>query len=467
MIFFRIAILFFCCNIFFATVAASQNTADTNVVINKIILTGNKVTRPQVVMRELLFKEKDTVSENALGEILEQSRKNLLNTSLFNFVTVYTDTLPDKKVNITIDMAERWYIWPMPFFELKDRNFNVWWKDKDFSKADYGLYMAWENFRGRKETLKFLIRLGYDETYGMSYKIPYINKAKTLGLGITGGFGGNHEVPYMTEDSKQLFYKDEEKYIQQNIFGTLGITLRKGYYVLHTFQLNYNDYKFSDTLLSLNSEFAPRTHLQYFTFYYQFKCDHRDNKPYPLNGYYLDVELSKSGFGILKDVTIHNDFIHTSARKFWKLRNRWYYACGINAKAVAQTYQPYFLQRSLGYGNDFVRSYEYYVIDGQVFGLFKSNIKFELLPTKVKTFKFIPAKKFNKLYYAFYLNGIFDVAYVFDWGKVPNSSMKNQTLYGTGLGLDFVTYYDKVLRIEWTVNHMGENGIFLHFVAPI
>ncbi|MFH0866665.1 MAG: hypothetical protein V1904_10740, partial [Bacteroidota bacterium] len=215
------------------------------------------------------------------------------------------------------------------------------------------------------------------------------------------------------------------------------------------------------------SEFAPRPHLQYFTFYYQFKCDHRDIKNYPLNGYYFDVELSKSGFGILKDESVHNDFIHTSSRKFWKLRNRWYYACGVNAKFVAQKEQPYFMLRALGYGNDFVRSYEYYVVDGQTFGLFKSNLKFELLPTKVKTFKFIPAKKFNKLFYSLYLNAILDAAYVYGSSAGSMSAMSNQLLFGGGFGIDFVTYYDKVLRIEWTVNHMGENEFFMHFVAPI
>lgn len=425
------------------------------------------MTRPQVVKRELLIREGDTIPEKMFYKQLEQSKNNLLNTSLFNFVTITVDTLLEKRVDVFIDMAERWYIWPMPFFELKDRNFNVWWKDKDFSKADYGLYTAWENFRGRKETLKLLIRLGYDETFGMSYKIPYLNNNKTIGIVASGGFGGNHEVPYMTDSSRQVFYKDKEKYVQKNIFGTLGLTLRKGYFTQHTFQLNYNDYNYADTLINLNPDFAPNDHLQYFTFYYQYKCDHRDIKNYPLNGYYFDVELSKSGFGILNDERVHHDFIHTSARKFWKLSQRWYYAFGINAKIVAQKKQPYFMLRALGYGNDFVRSYEYYVVDGQIFGLFKSNLKFELLPTKVKTFKFIPAKKFNKLFYAFYLNAIFDAAYVYDESSMSKSVLSNQFLFGGGLGLDFVTYYDKVLRVEWTMNRMGENGFFLHFVAPI
>lgn len=467
MIFLRRSIFFFFCNIFFAFIAVSQSKTDSVFIISKIILTGNKITRPQVVMRELLFSENDTVREEKLPEILEQSRKNILNTSLFNFVTITADTLAGRRISISVDMAERWYLWPMPFFELKDRNFNVWWQDKDFSKADYGLYLDWENFRGRKETLKMMLRFGYDQVYGLAYKIPYVNKAKTIGIGISGGFGGNHEVPYMSDSCKQVFFKDKEDYVQKNIFGTFSAALRKGFYVQHTFQLNYNDYNFADTLFALNPELAPEKHIQYLTFYYQFKCDHRDYKSYPLNGYYFDVELSKNGFGILKDESVHQDFLHASARKFWQLGKRWYYACGINAKIVAQASQPYFMMRALGYGNDIVRSYEYYVIDGQSFGILKSNLKFALIPNRVKTFKFIPAKKFNKLFYAFYLNAIFDAGYVHSGNGGSKSYLADRMLFGTGLGLDFVTYYDKVLRVEWTVNHLGESGIFLNFVAPI
>ena len=220
MIYLRKAFLFFFCNFIFASIVVSQNNADTNFVINKIILSGNKVTRSQVIMREIMFKQNDTVSENQLKKLLEKTRENLMNTSLFNFVTITTDTLPNRKIDIGVDFIERWYIWPLPFFELKDRNFNTWWKEKDFSKADYGLYVAWENFRGRKETLKLMLRFGYNNTFGMSYKIPYINKAKTLGTGMSIGVVGNHEVPYVTENSKQLFYKDENNIVQEDLFGT-------------------------------------------------------------------------------------------------------------------------------------------------------------------------------------------------------------------------------------------------------
>ena len=442
-------------------------TPDT-LTINKIILSGNKVTKSQIIFRELLFHENDKISLNSLAQILEQSRKNLLNTSLFNFVTIDTLLIDSSKINISVSVIERWYIWPMPFFQLSDRNFNVWWETKDFSKADYGLFLNWDNFRGRKESLVIILRTGYDETYGLSYKIPYLNKRKTIGLGITGGFSGNHEIPYKTDYNKQVFFKDKEDYLSQNIFSTFNITYRKNIFNSHTFQLNYKDYIFSDTLMKLNTNFSLQDHIQFFSFYYLFKCDYRDIKAYPLKGYYFDLELEKLGFGILEREKIDMSFLHTTARKFWQLHNRWYFASGINAKLSTSLNQPYFIERGLGFGNDFVRSYEYYVVPGQNFVILKSNLKFELIPTRVKNLKFIPSKKFSMFYYSVYINLLADAAYIDDSRhKSGNNNLSNTALFGTGIGIDFVTYYDKVFRFEYSINRMGESGLFLHFVAPI
>jgi outer membrane protein assembly factor BamA len=438
-------------------------------IINKISIEGNKITKSSIIFRELLFHENDTIESIKLEKMMEQSKNNLLNTSLFNFVIIDTSNVHEGKTDIKISVVERWYIWPMPFFQLADRNFNVWWQTKNFSKADYGLYTDWENFRGRKESLVIMLRFGYDQTFGLAYKIPYINKNKTIGIGISGGFSGNHEVPYETEENKQIFFKNKDKYVQQNVFGTFNITYRRNIFNSHTFQLNYHDYLFSDTLLKLNPDFSTQTCLQYFTFYYLYKCDHRDIAAYPLKGYYFDLELIKNGFGILKNENLNALYMHTSLRKYWEIHNRWYFASGINAKLSNNAFQPYFMERGLGYGNDFVRSYEYYVIDGQNYALLKTNLKYEVIKTKMKELKFIPYKKFSLFYYAVYLNFYIDAGYVNNINKQEtiNNNLPNSGLLGTGLGIDFVTYYDKVLCIGYSINKMGEKGIFLHFTAPI
>ena len=50
--------------------------------------------------------------------------------------------------------------------------------------------------------------------------------------------------------------------------------------------------------------------------------------------------------------------------------------------------------------------------------------------------------------------------------NAENNNLTNSLLIGRGISLDYVTYYDKLLRIEFSVNHLGEKGVFLHFSNP-
>jgi hypothetical protein len=444
----------------------AQQAATKKNVVENIVLKGNKRTKEHIVMRELSFKKGDSIAISDWPLHLEKSRNNLLNTSLFNFVTIDTVTT-EGKTTVSIEVAERWYLWPAPFFQLADRNFNTWWKTKDFSRADYGLYFTQENFRGRKEVLKAVIAIGYDQTLGLSYKIPYINKNKTLGLGFSAGFAGNHEVAVKTDTNEQVFYKDKNKFVKTNTYSTFQITYRNHIYITHTFQLNFNSFRFADSLFVINNTFSSQPATDYFTFYYLLKNDHRDLKAYPLTGYYFDMEFSKSGFGLLKNENIDVASIHGSARKYFKLSKRIFFAAGTNFKLSSNTAQPYFYMRGLGFGGDFVRGYEDYVVDGQSFGVLKTNFKWEVLPTKIKEFKFIPFKKFNKLFYSLYLNVFSDAGYVYKHGLNQADPLAGKMLQGYGVGLDLVTYYDKVFRVEYSVNKMHEATIYLHFVAPI
>ena len=72
----------------------------------------------------------------------------------------------------------------------------------------------------------------------------------------------------------------------------------------------------------------------------------------------------------------------------------------------------------------------------------------------------------SNFHYAFYLNTFVDVGYVND-DIYLNNSLANQFMLGYGIGIDFVTYYDKVIRVEFSTNRLNEFGFFLHFVQPI
>ncbi|NJK85033.1 MAG: hypothetical protein HC906_02720 [Bacteroidales bacterium] len=57
-----------------------------SIIVNHINIEGNKVTHSNIIYRELAFEQQDTLALTELPQMLEQSKTNLLKTSLFNFV---------------------------------------------------------------------------------------------------------------------------------------------------------------------------------------------------------------------------------------------------------------------------------------------------------------------------------------------------------------------------------------------
>jgi hypothetical protein len=149
------------------------------------------------------------------------------------------------------------------------------------------------------------------------------------------------------------------------------------------------------------------------------------------------------------------------------IKGRWYWASNLTMKMSAGQDVPYFLNQGLGYKNDYVRTYELYVIDAMNFALVKNNLKYAILNPVTRYIPFIKNERFGKIHFALYANVFFDCAYSWKMPENPTSFLDNKFIFGTGIGLDFVTYYDKVLRLEYGINDMGETGLFIHFVAPI
>ena len=448
---------------------ADEEQVYGNFIVGRIIIIGNKNTKEHVLTRELLFNEGDSIHSEQWAKIRKQSAENLFNTSLFNSVNIKVLEPVSGYSNIEVRVVERWYLWPIPVLEIDERNFNTWWETKDLSRVSAGIFLTHNNFRGRREVLKILVMGGYNQKLGIAYSVPYVNKKKTIGLGFQSIYTLRHEVNHITEFDKQQYLKLKDQSIQRDFLGSTHISYRPNYFFTAFLQMRYRHYEFADTLLIENPNYSPTTDniLQYMGAYTKLKYDRRDYKSYPLAGYYADLEIQKYGMGIFEN-NLNILTFNTTIRKYWSLSPRWYYALGFMGKiSTGDSEQPYLFNRSLGYGRDYVRTYQYYVIDGNDFGLLKMNFKFALVPPKKVKINFIKTDKFNTIPYAFYLNAYFDAGYV----NAPNNSSTNQLpnryIYGTGLGLDFVTYYDAVARFEVGVNHMGETGFFLSFIAPI
>ena len=105
-----------------------------------IILVGNVLTKPPIILRELTFRKGQAIKPADFEKLFVRSEDNLMNTSLFNSTHITWLVSDTQTVTIYIILKERWYIFPFPIFELVDRNFNEWLRSKDFTKINLHFY---------------------------------------------------------------------------------------------------------------------------------------------------------------------------------------------------------------------------------------------------------------------------------------------------------------------------------------
>ena len=432
-------------------------------VVRDIMIAGNRTTKDFIVRRELLFTEGDTLQAEDVDAVLLRSKENLLNTSLFNYVTISLIDLNGHEKQVLVMLEERWYWWPYLIFEQADRNLSAFFNNGDWSRINYGLMLINNNFRGRAETLKVKFRLGYKKQFQIFYDIPYITADKKHGLAVQLSFYRQNEVRFATDSCKPLYFRNNSHQVIDNQDLFLFYTFRPKYDVRHILTAGYAHANVADTIIALNPDYfgTQTSNTQYFKLAYTFDWDTRDYKFYPLKGHNVTLEVGKFGLNLLDNELDGSWYTRLSAYKYFDLGHRFYAGVGGLAKYSTDKPQPYYTERALGY-EDYLRGFEYYVIDGQRFAAGRAFAKFALLPMQIKKIDSGSWDEFNKVHYSFYLNLFVDAGYVDDSRVGTNNYLSNKLLTSAGIGLDMITYYDIVFRLEGTVTRQGKSGLYVH-----
>lgn len=432
-------------------------------VVTDIIIDGNKKTRERILLREITFEPGDTLFWGNLRAAMEQSHDNLMNLGLFNFVEIKPLQIDNEHVIVLVSVTERWYIYPVPILEIAQTNFNTWWETKEIRWLNYGFYLSHNNVRGRNENLKLTIRFGYTKKFSASYSIPNVNRKQTLSLNFGGGYYENQEIVYNTSDNERLFYnipdKKARKYYQYNV----GIGYREDIFLKHYFEISYFDASVLPEVLDLQPNYFAGGvyHSKFLRATYILEYDSRDYKRYPLQGLRLYGAFQQDGLGIVNKNGLNLFTTQAGYNQYYKLGKRTYGAYSLSGK-INWNKPTYYLTEGLGYGN-LVRGYELEVIDGTRWALLKTNFKYEILKPKEIKLPVIKSEKFNKTFVALYGNLFFDAGYVYGEDFSDKNSLVNQYIYSVGLGIDLVTYYDKVMRVEGSVNAQGQMGVYVAF----
>lgn len=443
------------------------------ILVGDISVEGNKRTKEEIILRELCFSKGDTISLDKLAEQVKQSEYFVMNTSLFSEVQIVPirNTGSSPVMNFEIQVEENWYWYPFPIFELADRNFNVWWKEhnRSFKRVNIGLEFTHLNITGRRDKLRLSMEDGYTRKYSTSYSLPFINKSQSVGILGDVSFAQSREVNYVTIDNKQLFHQTDERFIYTKFKALVGISYRPGLRTYHDFIVRYHQNRIAEEISQeLNPDFflGGRSLQRYFSFGYEFTYDNRDIRPYPLKGNRIRFTLEKSGFGIFNDRSALT--VTAAYDRHYFISQRWGFSIHTKGKAsIIRTRQPYNDNRAIGFGSDFIRGYELYIIDGQDMAYFKGSARLLLIKNRVNFGKLMPIKPFKKMPFKVYLTANSDYGIVNDVFQQDYNTMTNRFLYGGGLGLDFVLYYDKVIRLEYNVNHLLERGLFLNVSLSI
>jgi outer membrane protein assembly factor BamA len=433
--------------------------------ISRIFIIGNKRTRDQIILRELSLKPGDIVNSADLPIILDRDQKKLFNTRLFNTTNVKPLELEPGKIDLLVDVNERWYTFPSPRFALSDRNFNEWWQNynHDFDRVIYGLKLYQYNMRGRNETLLLRALFGFQREFGVTYRMPYIDKKQKQGLIFNFEFTQTKNLAFQTKEHK-LDYLKSSSFLKITRNAGLTYTYRNSFYDTHFLGAEYHSSWINDTVYQRNENYfgKGKTKQKYGVIFYQFVSDHRDVGAYPLKGSYTALLIQKLGLGLGDDV----DKLETNLTysHFFDLKKGFYFANYSNLYWSTPQNQPYINYGAVGYQKQFIKGYEVYVIEGPYYFLNKSTFKKRIFRRNYN-WKIMP-RGFEHIPLSIYLKTYGDFGYVNNYPRYDkldvNNTLSNKWISGVGGGLDIFASYDVVIRLEYTWNGEGYRGFFFH-----
>ncbi len=429
-------------------------------IVRKIYITGNRKTKEPVILREIPFKSGDEYLISDLVKKFEIARRQLMNTLLFHEVVVSLKSFELYNVDIAVEVKERWYLFPIPYFKIVDRNLNEWLVEHNarLDRINYGLKLYYNNATGNNDKLNMYLVNGYTKQISMNYDRLYIDKRMKWGLNVGFAKGKNREVNYDTYNNKQLFFKDTNNFVRSFFKANADLTYRRAIKTRHRIGISFVQENVTDTIVALNPLYFKNESdkIVFPEVYYSMSYTDVDYIPYPLVGYMAEFSFSKRGF----NKTVNLWQLTVKASGSWKISDKAYFSTKISGIIKLPFKQPYFNQRLLGYNDFFMQGYEYYVVDGVAGGYIKTSVTRELFNFYIHAKR---KKQEDVLHIPFriYAKAFTNAGYMHHPTPGANS-LNNKMLYSGGVGIDIITHYDFTVKLEWSFNQIGQNGLYLH-----
>jgi len=445
------------------SLASSRPAGYTPFVVGTITIKGNRQTKSYIIERELSFKTGDTVYLPALISSFELAHDRLFNTALFNDVVVYLKGFRGYIADIGIDVKERWYIFPVPYFKPVDRNLTTWAeKGYSLSRVDYGAKFSHFNFTGRNDNLTAWFITGYSRQFELYYNQPYADKTLKHGFGFGFSYAARKEINALTVDNKQGFINADTiayagKYLNRELTFSLRYFYRPELKTRHILRLNLVDVKIDSAVTIWNPQYFNNGKKEVFypELSYALNYTDVDYVAYPLKGILFEAGLSHRG--INGDMNLTQ--LYTKITRSWQLGKKLWFGMQNSNMLKLPLSQPFYNQSFVGYGDLFIRGLDKYVIDGVAGAVLRNTLFRELFNFNIPFLR--KNSSHDHIPLRIYATLFSDYGYVYNQNFRDNS-LVNRMLYTAGFGIDLVTFYDISLKFDYSFNQLGQNGLFLH-----
>jgi outer membrane protein assembly factor BamA len=298
---------------------------------------------------------------------------------------------------------------------------------------------------------------GYTKQVSLQYFGLYLDPKLKWSVNLGLALGKNREVNYMTLGNKPVPLKDEDRFLRSYFSWFAEVSYRPAIKTKHTFGIGYSYDDFADTIFKLNPLFSLRNRaLRIPELSYRMSFFDVDFIPYPTKGYIADIQVRRKGL----NTPINLWQLSAKGSGLWPINRNYFIHLSAVGMLKLPFRQPYYTMGLIGHEDQFLQGYEYYVIDGVAGGYAKAgltrkivNTQFSIAPKRIKRLHNIPLRIYAKTFV--------NAGYIYNEQPGENE-LTNKMLYSAGLGLDIVTFTDFVIKLEWSFNRLGENGLYLH-----
>lgn len=450
--------------------SSGQIDSTEKLTVRKILIEGNRKTKERIIVRELSMMEGSNYTRYQLDSIFTWDKNRIYNTNLFNEVELSLSEVENDSVDVRIDLDERWYLYPLPIFNLVDRNFNDWWvnRNRDFSRVNYGLRLTQFNFRGRSELLRLWLQTGFQTVVNVIYQVPYMDKKQRHGLLLSSSYFEAKNVPVVTRENVRRFASSQDEVLRRAYRNGLTHTFRSSFYSFHNTSIGHLRVDIADTVANINTNYLgdSRTQQQHFWVGYNYTWDRRNNRNYPTNGEWYRASLFKHGLGVYDDGV---DFwrARVALSKYLEFKDNWFLATNLVAFSTFPLEdRAYFNYYSMGFLTEVIRGYELRIIEAGSYFMQRNEFKHQLIGRKYNIKKVMPIRQFQTLPVTIYGKVFFDQGYAASYPNYDGSDLlTDQYLYSVGAGLDLVLVNDLTFRLELSRNGEGQTNFFINLLS--